>query len=61
MTYPIGSACLPRGFELNSLSVHNIRRVYRHHHDFYEREHAKIKDNLLRWKNEEKVQKSEAG
>lgn len=36
LTYPIGSACLPRGFELNSLSVHNIRRVYRHHHDFYE-------------------------
>lgn len=36
LTYPIGSACLPRGFELNSFSEHSFRRVYRHHHDFYE-------------------------
>lgn len=36
LTYPIGTACLPRGFELNSFTEHNIRRVYQHHHDFYE-------------------------
>lgn len=36
LTYPIGTACLPSGFELNSFSENNIRRVYRHHHDFYE-------------------------
>ncbi len=36
LTYPIGTACLPTGFELNSFSENNIRRVYRHHHDFYE-------------------------
>lgn len=35
-TYPIGTACLPNGFELNSYSENNIRRVYRHHHEFYE-------------------------
>lgn len=36
LTYPISTACLPRGFELNSFTEHNIRRVYQHHHDFYE-------------------------
>lgn len=35
-TYPIGTACLPNGFELNSFCENNIRRVYRHHHEFYE-------------------------
>ena len=35
-TYPIGTACLPNGFELNSYAENNIRRVYRHHHEFYE-------------------------
>ena len=35
-TYPIHTACLPNGFELNAFSENNIRRVYRHHHDFYE-------------------------
>lgn len=35
-TYPIGAACLPNGFELNSFAENNIRRVYRHHHEFYE-------------------------
>lgn len=35
-TYPIGAACLPAGFELNSFAENNIRRVYRHHHEFTE-------------------------
>ncbi|NLI53948.1 MAG: AraC family transcriptional regulator [Clostridiales bacterium] len=35
-TYPIGAACLPNGFELNSFAENNIRRVYRHRHEFYE-------------------------
>ncbi|MDP3447903.1 MAG: AraC family transcriptional regulator [Eubacteriales bacterium] len=35
-TYPISAACLPNGFELNSFAENNLRRVYRHHHEFYE-------------------------
>lgn len=35
-TYPIGAACLPNGFELNSFGEHNIQRVYSHRHEFYE-------------------------
>ena len=35
-TYPIYASCLPNGFELNSFAANNIRRVYRHHHEFYE-------------------------
>lgn len=35
-TYPIHSTCLQNGFELNSFAANNIRRVYRHHHEFYE-------------------------
>lgn len=35
-TYPIGASCLTNGFELNSFAEHNIQRVYRHYHEFYE-------------------------
>ncbi len=35
-TYPIGASCLPGGFELNSFAENNIRRVYRHRHEFFE-------------------------
>ena len=35
-TYPIYASCLPNGFELNSFAANNIRRVFRHHHEFYE-------------------------
>ncbi len=35
-TYPIDAACLTNGFELNSFGEHNVRRIYRHYHAFYE-------------------------